>query len=86
MKLTEQIHLVKIDFEISIASGKKIPRYVNAIIIFGKSITIIDAVVKACYKTDTEGLENCQAVVEKLGLPPFLVNPIVDKAFRSHLY
>jgi hydroxyacylglutathione hydrolase len=46
----------------------------------------IDEVVKSSYAgDDEEPLSRCKTAVEKLGLPPYLVNPIVDKAFRSHL-
>lgn len=46
----------------------------------------IDSVVKDCYKDkNTNTLDYCKIVVNKLGLPPFFVNPIVDKAFKSHL-
>lgn len=46
----------------------------------------IDYVVKDCYgNIEKENLENCKIAIEKLGLPPFLVNPIVDRAFKSHL-
>lgn len=46
----------------------------------------IDSAVKEYYwERDLDSMKNCGRVVEKLGLPPFLVNPIVDKAFRSHL-
>lgn len=46
----------------------------------------IDSVVKNCYKRKSETpLYSCKLAVDKLGLPPFLVNPIVDKAFKSHL-
>jgi hydroxyacylglutathione hydrolase len=46
----------------------------------------IDSVVKDCYKDkNIKSLDSCKCAVLKLGLPPFLVNPIVDKAFRSHL-
>ncbi len=45
----------------------------------------IDLVVKDCYKHGTgDNLGSCKLSVEKLGLPAFFVNPIVDKAFRSH--
>jgi len=44
----------------------------------------IDSVVKECYG-NTSNTESCKMAVGKLGLPPFLANPIVDKAFRSHL-
>jgi hydroxyacylglutathione hydrolase len=46
----------------------------------------IDSIVKDCYKTNHKNsLENCKLVIEKLGLPSFLANPITDKAFQSHL-
>ena len=45
----------------------------------------IDAAVKACYTgKDAPGMDACACTIDRLGLPPFLVNPIVDKAFRSH--
>jgi len=46
----------------------------------------IDAVVKETYTgTEKEPLEFYRIAVSKLGLPPFLTTPVVDKAFRSHL-
>jgi hydroxyacylglutathione hydrolase len=46
----------------------------------------IDSVVKICYKEKgTNTLNYCKDAVNKLGLPPFMVNPIVDRAFRSHI-
>lgn len=46
----------------------------------------IDSVVKACYtEKNSTTLDECKTAVNKLGLPPFLVNPIVDNAFKSHL-
>jgi hydroxyacylglutathione hydrolase len=46
MKLTEKIHLLRIDFEIAISPDIKIPRFVNVIVIFGDEITLIDTGVK----------------------------------------
>jgi hydroxyacylglutathione hydrolase len=46
MKLTEKIHLLRIDFEIVLSPEKKLPRFVNVIIIFGNRITIVDTGVK----------------------------------------
>lgn len=46
MKLTDKIHLVQIDFEITLSPEKKIPRFVNVILIFGEKITLIDTGVK----------------------------------------
>ena len=46
----------------------------------------IDSAVKKAYKSDdNETFKNCRNTVQELGLPPFMVSPIVDKAFRSHL-
>ena len=46
----------------------------------------IDSVVKDCYKDKTTNtLDSCKIAIDKLGLPPFLVIPVVDKAFKSHL-
>lgn len=46
----------------------------------------IDSAVKENYQNRSiDSLDNCKKTVELLGLPPFLVNPIVDKAFKSHL-
>jgi len=46
MKVTEKIHLLQLDFEITLSLEKKMPRFVNAIIIFGDRITLIDTGVK----------------------------------------
>jgi len=46
MKLKDKIHLLKIDFEITISPGKILSRFVNVILIFGDRITLIDTGVK----------------------------------------
>jgi glyoxylase-like metal-dependent hydrolase (beta-lactamase superfamily II) len=46
MNLTDAIHLLQIDFEISLAQGKKLPRFVNVPLIFADKITLIDTGVK----------------------------------------
>jgi len=46
----------------------------------------IDQIVKGIYVGDnSDPFFFCRKTIEKLGLPPFLVTPIVDQAFRSHL-
>jgi len=46
----------------------------------------LDEAVKAIYTGDESGeLELCRKVIQKLGLPDFYINPIVDKAFRGHI-
>jgi len=46
MKVTEKIHLLKIDFEIRITPEKALPRIVNMLVIFGDKITLVDTGVK----------------------------------------
>ena len=46
MKLTDTIHILQIDFEISLSADKKIPRFVNVLLILGEEITLIDTGVK----------------------------------------
>jgi len=46
MQLTEKIHLLKLDFEITLSPEKKLQRFVNSIIIFGKKIMLIDTGAK----------------------------------------
>jgi glyoxylase-like metal-dependent hydrolase (beta-lactamase superfamily II) len=50
MKLTEKIHLLKIDFEIALSPEKKLPRFVNVLILIGEKITLIDTGVKGSEK------------------------------------
>lgn len=50
MKLTEKIHILPIDFEIAISAEKRIPRFVNVILIFSEKITLIDTGVKGSEK------------------------------------
>ncbi|HOO90890.1 MAG TPA: MBL fold metallo-hydrolase [Syntrophales bacterium] len=45
----------------------------------------LDEAVREIYTgKESEALEWCRNVVSRLELPPFYVNPIVDKAFRGH--
>ncbi len=50
MKLTDSIHLLKIDFAIPVSPEKKISRFVNVILIFSDKITIIDTGIKGSEK------------------------------------
>lgn len=63
------------------------PTEIKELLAEGRSwIEMIDTAVKANYLgAETAPLDFCRATVTQLGLPPFLVNPIVDKSFRSHL-
>jgi glyoxylase-like metal-dependent hydrolase (beta-lactamase superfamily II) len=57
MKLTDAIHMLRIDFEIALSPEKQLQRFVNSIIIFGNKITIIDTGVKNSYKQIFEYIE-----------------------------
>jgi glyoxylase-like metal-dependent hydrolase (beta-lactamase superfamily II) len=46
MRITDKIHLLKIDFEVALTPEKKLQRFVNVLIILGKQITLIDTGVK----------------------------------------
>jgi len=46
MKLTDKIHLLRLDFEIALSPDKKLARFVNSIIIFGDKIILVDTGVK----------------------------------------
>ena len=46
MKITDNIHVLPIPFEISITPELKVPRFVNVILVFGKKVTLIDTGVK----------------------------------------
>jgi hypothetical protein len=49
-------------------------------------INQIDEAVRLFYISENPGdLSACQSTIDHLGLPQFMVNPIVDKAFRSHI-
>jgi len=43
MKLTDKIHLLKIDFVITLGPEIKLSRFVNALLIFDDKITLIDS-------------------------------------------
>lgn len=50
MEIVKKIHLLRIDFSVQITPDKSLPRFVNSLIIFGDSITIVDSGVKDSYK------------------------------------
>ena len=67
------------------------PKDIQQFIHNGKSyLTQIDTAVQKHYHspefaTEPAPLENCTKVITTLGLPPLFINPITDRAFRSHL-
>jgi glyoxylase-like metal-dependent hydrolase (beta-lactamase superfamily II) len=59
---------------------------INRLIIEGEDyLKQIDNLVNIYYSSDSEKpFESCQKIINELNLPLFFVNPIVDKAFRTH--
>jgi hydroxyacylglutathione hydrolase len=45
----------------------------------------IDSLVMEFYHRNPGQSDACAAVIERLGLPPFLASPLVNRAFLSHL-
>ncbi|HCE56534.1 MAG TPA: MBL fold metallo-hydrolase [Prolixibacteraceae bacterium] len=91
-QLLVSLHVIEKNSDYEILLSSWTPAFSDAheikkLLAEGRSwIEMIDKAVKANYKgTETEYLEFCRATVHQLGLPPFLVNPIVDRSFRSHL-
>ncbi|CQR71796.1 Hydroxyacylglutathione hydrolase [Sporomusa ovata DSM 2662] len=50
MNIKGKVHLIKHDFSIPLGTEKKLLRFVNSIIIFGKEITLIDTGIKDSYQ------------------------------------
>jgi len=51
-----------------------------------KYLALIDKTVKDHYPPgEAAGMEDCSKVIQELGLPPVFANPIVHRAFLSHL-
>ena len=66
MEITNKIHLLKIDFSVQITPEIALPRFVNSLIIFGETITIIDSGVKDSYKFIYEYIEKNQRKVSEI--------------------
>ena len=70
MKLTENIHVLRLDFKINLSSQKIIERFVNCIIIFGEKIILIDTGTKnnagnifSYIKKNGRGIEDIETVL-----------------------
>lgn len=66
MKLTEKIHLLQIDFEIAISPEKKLPRFVNVLIILGEKITLIDTGVKGSEQKIFDYIRSCNRNISEI--------------------
>jgi glyoxylase-like metal-dependent hydrolase (beta-lactamase superfamily II) len=67
MKLTDRIHLLRIDFDIPILPGKMISRFVNVIIIFSDKITLIDTGVKGSESSIFDYIKNQNRSYTEIG-------------------
>ncbi len=70
MKLTDKIHLLKLDFTINMSSDKKVERFVNGLMIFGKKITLVDTGTKGCeekifdyIKENNKNVEDIETII-----------------------
>jgi len=68
MNITDKIHLLKHDFQISVSREKKLSRFVNSIIVFGKKITLIDTGVKDSYKKIFSYIEEQGRSIDEISL------------------
>ncbi len=66
MEITKNIHLLKIDFLVPVTPEKSLPRFVNAIIVFGDDITLIDSGVKDSYKAIYDYIEKNNRKAEEI--------------------
>jgi hydroxyacylglutathione hydrolase len=48
MQVSKSVHILRHDFGVPVAPGKKLDRFVYSILIFGESITLVDSGVKGC--------------------------------------
>lgn len=90
--LIKSLHGIKTneDYEVLLTSWtppltdrKEIERFLNE----GEGyLKALNEAVKDIYTGEESGeLEYCRKVIQKLGLPDFYINPIVDKAFKGHI-
>jgi hydroxyacylglutathione hydrolase len=66
MEITKKIHVLKIDFTVRITPDKALPRFVNSLIIFGDSITIVDSGVKESYKLIYDYIEQQNRKIDEI--------------------
>jgi glyoxylase-like metal-dependent hydrolase (beta-lactamase superfamily II) len=68
MKITDHIHALKIPFQITDPSGRSLPRFVYAYMIYGQEITLIDSGVASSEKIICEYLRNTDRSPEEISL------------------
>ena len=68
MKITDHIHALKIPFQITDPSGRSLPRFVYAYMIYGREITLIDSGVASSEKIICEYLRNTGSSPEEISL------------------
>lgn len=84
MPISKKVHLIKIPFQIPIAPGNILERFVNVFLIVGKKIQ--SAVEKISdIKSNTIDMEFVLAVLNELQLPPLIANPLLLTSFKASL-
>ena len=58
MKITDKVHVLRLDFKISFSPNRQIERFVNSVIIFDEKITIIDTGTKTAYRNIFKYIED----------------------------
>jgi hydroxyacylglutathione hydrolase len=70
MKITQHVHAIKIPFQIPVAPGVLVPRYVYTYLIIDEQVTIIDSGVSGADETILSYLAD-------LGLPPIAISTLI---------
>lgn len=74
-------------FEILLSSWREPLTRAESLVEIEKSLEYLDRIdrsVRRVYTGDEDRLSCCREVISRLGLPEFMANPVVDRAFRSH--
>ncbi len=82
MQVTKQIHAIKIPFQIPVAPGKTLDRFVYSYLIYDTEICLIDSGIKSSERVIFDYIKK---MLDDLGLPETAVNPLIARSFASHL-
>ncbi|MFA5261545.1 MAG: MBL fold metallo-hydrolase [Candidatus Omnitrophota bacterium] len=50
MRVSPSVHILRHDFEVPVAPGKTLGRFVYSVLVFGESVTLVDSGVKGCHE------------------------------------
>jgi glyoxylase-like metal-dependent hydrolase (beta-lactamase superfamily II) len=79
MKISENVHLLRHDFTISLPDSRSLPRFVNSLVILGRRITLIDTGLKNSWKKIYE-------YIREQGREPYEIDLIIlSHAHPDHI-